>query len=85
MKLERRGTKVVATFQAINGWDWDFAHDRATEADAANLYALIKQRMESDAKRSEENIEYWMRQVSHLERSNAALRGHLRKARKEAR
>lgn len=84
IKFTRVGSEVQAVFvSAGSDWRWTFAHSRSSEGDAENLRVLLQQRVDEDERRREEYLSSLRSRVDRLRRSNAALRGHLRRLREK--
>ena len=82
IKFTRVGSEVQAVFvSAGSGWRWTFVHPRSTEGDAENLRVLLQQHADEVAQKREEYLSSLRSRVDRLRRSNAALRGHLRRLR----
>lgn len=84
LKFTRVGNEVQVEFvSALSNWRWKFSHVRSAEADAENLRVLLQ--LEADNNEQGRNSELtnlrW--RVQQLERSNASLRGHLRRPREK--
>lgn len=84
MKIEQRGCTVVVTVPTAVGRNYEFTHSRSTEVDAENLLFAIRSEMNRRAESSEQAAKNLHACIDHLRRQNAALRGHLRRAKKGA-
>lgn len=79
MTITRTDSSVEVSIFA-NGMTWRFSHARSTPSDAANLETLIKQQCENEARWQTGCLEKRDAEIDRLKRANAALRGHLRRA-----
>lgn len=84
IKFTRVGSEVQAVFvSAGSGWRWTFAHPRSTEGDAENLRVLLQQHADAVERGRDSEVANLRWRVQQLERSNASLRGHLRRLREK--
>lgn len=88
MNIRREGTTLVIEVDTGVGWTLRFTHARSTEVDSEALLRHIKNTYDTNERRSKQRIEdlerslaYHRNRCSDTERTNAALRGAITRAR----
>lgn len=79
--IKRDRNKVTIAISA-NGYDWIFAHERSTEADAHNLETLIRQAFEKEEREIDAELADARYERDEAQRSINSLKGVITRLRR---